>query len=262
MTTNSTITAVRFDVVNVTSNSAFNTSDMSVAVQNSSSVSLYWMHIAVDVPPYTPTHVKISDSSLSIFANQTITNVIVTLAMNGIISIKPSNTIKLITASSSLATYWTGFRVDNLFCPLVAFRVVRNAPLTAAIQISFDVVLVNEGNAWNASANMFIAPYDGVYLFSQSGGIRYNTPAYIDLYLNGLIHRRAGGGLGQHFSAGVDMLSKTTVLNLKTNDYIYVKLNNNNYLYSDPINHQIAFSGFYYSPTSTQQVSLAWQSSE
>ena len=229
---------------------------MSITVSNSSFASLYWMHIAVDVPPYTPTHVRISDASLSIFANQTNTNVTVTLAMNGIIGIQPGSTIKLITASSSLATYWTGFRINNLFSPVVAFRVVRNTPLTALVQITFDVVLVNEGNAWDASVNKFIAPHDGVYLFSYSGGIRYLKAPFIDFYINGTVVYRAAGGLSQYFDSGVDMLSKTTVLSLRKTDYIHLSLSNNDFMYSDSVNHQIAFTGFYYSPASIQQVRL------
>ena len=119
--TNGSQAAVNFDNVTVTSSSRFNTTGMTLIVPASSVPSLYWMHIAVDVPPFTTTKVMFSNASLGIFTNQTNTTVGVTMASNGVIKVQPGTTIKLITTSNSLATYWVAFRIDNLFCPLNCF---------------------------------------------------------------------------------------------------------------------------------------------
>ena len=247
--------AVYFDKVKISGSSRFNSTTMSVDASAASSLSLYWMHIAVDSPAFTATQVRLKNADLNIFTNQTSTNVATTLAMNGVIIVQPGSTIQMIATSNTLATYWSAFRIDNLFCPLVAFRVVRTIPVTLRVQITFDIILVNEGNAWNASTNEFIVPYDGIYLFSFSGGIRFQKAPYIELYVSETLVRRATGGLSQYFNSGVDILSKTCVLSLEAKDRVLVALNINNYLHSDPTNYQIAFTGFFYSLATKQQVS-------
>ena len=212
------------------------------------------MHIAVDALPYTPTTLQLSDKSLSIYVSQTKTNVTVTLATSGVIIVQPNTQLNLVAFTNSSAIYWSAFRIDNLFCPLIAFRVVRTTSMTTMSKVTFDVVLFNEGNVWNASANIVFIPYDGIYMFSFSGGIRYRSGVSLNLNCNGAVIRRAPGTYDA-FDSGVDMVSKTAVLSLTTANVIHISYYQKSFLYSDTTYRPVTFSGFYYNPIHKQQVS-------
>ena len=247
---------VSFHSIDTTSQSNFNPSSMSLTNPSLVVQSLYWMHIAVDAPPFTSSTLQLSDKSMAIFVNQTTTNVTVTLAMSGVITVRPNTQLNLITFSNSSAIYWSAFRIDNLVYPLVAFRVVRTTSLTSMRQITFDMVLLNEGNAWNISESKFLAPYDGIYLFSFSGGIRYRKGAVLYLTRNTTELMMATGAYGDIFQSGVDLVSKTCLLNLNATDLIHLKLVQRPFLYSDSTYRPITFSGFYYNPIRSPQVGL------
>ena len=249
-------TTVSFHSIDTTSQSNFNPSSMSLNNPSLIVQSLYWMHIAVDAPPFTPSTLQLSDKSMSIYVNQTTTNVTVTLAMSGVITVRSNTQLNLITFSNSSAIYWSAFRIDNLVYPLIAFRVVRTTSLTSMGQITFDMVLLNEGNAWNITGDKFMAPYDGIYLFSFSGGIRYQQGAVLYLARNTATLMRAPGAYGDIFQSGVDMVSKTCLLNLNATDLIHLNLIQRSFLYSDSTYRPITFSGFYYNPIRSPQVGL------
>ena len=238
----------------MTPQSSFNPSTVSLINPSLVEQSLYWTHIAVDAPPFTPTILQLSDKSMSIYVNQTTTNVTVTLAISGVITVQPNTQLNFITFSNSSAIYWSAFRIDTLFNPLIAFRVVRTTSITSMSQVTFDKVMLNEGNVWNISANKFIAPYDGIYLFSFSGGIRYQSGAVIYLTRNTTELMQAPGAYGDVFFSGVDVVSKTCVLALKAADPIHLRYIQKSYLYSDATYRPITFSGFYYNPIHGQQV--------
>ena len=256
-TTKGSNATVSFSNVYKTPYSNFQLSNMSLSNPSLSTRSLYWMHIAVDALPFTPTTLQLSDKSISVYVNQTTTNIIVTFAMGGVIAVQPKTQLNLIASSNSSAIYWSAFRIDNLFCPLIAFRVVRTTQMAAMGQVTFDVVLLNEGNAWNVSANKFVTPYNGIYLFSFSGGIRYLNGIVINLNCNGSVIRRVQGAYGDLFSAGVDMMSKTAILSLTAANVIHISYVQKSILYSDATYHQVTFSGFYYNPIHKQPVSYS-----
>ena len=247
--------AVSFNDIFETQQSNFNETTMSLFIPASPALPLYWMHIAVDAPASTATTLFLSDLSMSVNVNQTTTSVAVTLAMSGVVKVQPGAQLNLIASTNTSATFWSAYRIDNLFCPLIAFRVVRSTPLTTQSLITFDTVLVNEGNAWNSVVNDFVAPAGGIYMFSFSGGIRFQMGIVLNLFCNGVMIRRAGGGYGDVFASGYDTLSRTALLSLKASDVVNLTLSQKSYLYSDSTNFQISFSGFYYSPVSRQQVS-------
>ena len=247
-------TTASFNSVYKTPKCNFNQSSMSLNNPSSVTQSLYWIHIAVDAPPFTPTFLQLSDKSMSIYVNQTTTNVTVTLAISGVITAQPNTRLNLITFSNSSAIYWSACRIDTLFNPLIAFRVVSTISMTSTGQVTFDVVLLNEGNAWNISANKFVAPYDGIYLFSFSGGILYQNGAVMYLSCEKTKLMRAPGSYGDWFFSGVDLVSKTGIITLNATDPIHLHFTQTSYLYSDSTYRPITFSGFYYNPIHSQQV--------
>ena len=97
------------------------------------------MHIAIDVPATTPLDAALvgTPNTLHLMKTLTIQNVD-TLCMDGIVSVPPGVTID-ISLSTNFATaannlnlqqpYWSGFRIDSLFSPLVIFSASRNIPL-------------------------------------------------------------------------------------------------------------------------------------
>ena len=176
-----------------------------------------------------------------------------TLSRNAVIKIEPTTQLEMSTLFSIYSAFWSGFRLDTLFCPLIAFNVARTTSLTVTGQIIYDLILVNEGQGWQANSSSFIAPLDGLYVFFYSGGIMAGKNYYVDLLINGVAVRRAAGGLGFIFSSGTDITSKTSMLALKTGDNVSIANSISTPLFSDSNALQIAFSGFCYNPTSKQK---------
>ena len=251
----SSASPVSFNNINATSQSNFNIASMSLSIPSSSNQSLYWMHIAADVPSSVQAIIKLSDISMTVYSTISVYAVTITMAMSGVIKVMPSTSLNLIASTSTSATYWAAFRIDNLFYPLVAFRVVRTSSITAQGQILFNTVLVNEGNAWNASAHKFIVPYDGIYLLSYSGGIQYMYGPALNLYRNGVQIRSAVGGFAKTAPTGYDTMLRSTVISLVANDVMHLTLSQESNLYCEATYRPISFSGFYYNPISTIQVS-------
>ena len=72
---------------------------------------------------------------------------------------------QVLYSSSNMETSLLGFRLDNLFHPLVAFA----AQLTFSVnpdKIPFDRVLVAEGTEWNSASRAFTVLQGGSYFFS------------------------------------------------------------------------------------------------
>jgi hypothetical protein len=85
--------------------------------------------------------------------------------------------------SSQLASVdepmWMGFRLDNIFAPTSSYFLVNRTSSTKSFlpvtdstnqQVVFDNIVTNVMNGWNGGLNVFIAPQDGVYLFSFTAG--------------------------------------------------------------------------------------------
>jgi hypothetical protein len=53
--------------------------------------------------------------------------------------------------------------------------VQRNSSLSAFAKISFDLALVNEGNAMDLVSGIFTAPRNGIYFFSFAGHERLSA---------------------------------------------------------------------------------------
>lgn len=168
---------ITFDaaVYNVGNNDSL-PSNYFVVPQSRVSHSLYWMHTSVEIPPLTPAYIRLSaavKTSLSINTTTTNNNT-QTISRSGLVQLEPGTHVSVISDYNVTTTYWSGFALNTLMNPLVAFYVacseatLRNSALMYDTHIRYDVVIVNEGNAWDTSNNCLRAPHAGVYLFSVS----------------------------------------------------------------------------------------------
>ena len=243
-----------FNQINKTAGGSFNSNQMSLSLsKNVQDYSIYWMTIGVDAPANTKVYIALKNVNFTINANHTIVNVTETLMKNGVLEIPPQTQLTMISSFSVNSAYWSGFRLDTLFCPLVAFRAVRTTSVPLMGQIIYDLILVNEGGGFQVNTSAFLAPLKGIYVFAFSGGLFSGKNNVIDLIINNVVARKAAGGLGSALSSEMDMVVKTAVLALNAGDIITVNNTYNRLLYSDSINQQIAFSGYFHNPINKQQ---------
>ena len=251
---NNSTAPIAFNAITMTKSSSFNQTQMSVSASDSvESYRIYWMIIGADVPAFSQFFVILKNANFSIVTNQTQVNVTQTLSRSGAIKVQPNSPLALFSIFSLSSAYWSGFRLDDVLCPLVAFHVARTTPYAMIGQITYDTIFVNEGQGWQAFSNAFVTPLAGIYVFSFSGGVLAGKQYWIDLVVNSVTVRRATGGLGVFISTGIDMTSKTTLLGLQSGDKVTIVNNKDQPLYSDSINLQIAFNGFCYSPINKQE---------
>ena len=191
---------------------------------------------------------------MRIVKNYTRVNKTDTMTLDGIIRLQANNLVTVISQYKTLGVYLSAFRLDNIINPLVAFSVACSASVTSTSQIVYDRIIENIGDGWNSSVSKFIAPYSGVYFFSWSCGITSTNFSNCRLFRNGNSVRFQQTGMRLYVQTGVDLMSMSFLLNLTTSNAVHVEVTVAPPAYSDPINLQNTFSGFYYSPKSRQQV--------
>jgi hypothetical protein len=145
---------------------------------------------------------------------------------------------------------WIGY-ADVKSAP-VHFYVQRNSSFgTTYTPVSFDLALVNEGNAMNLTSGIFTAPRPGIYFFSFTGLVRLSDSShasfYSSLFLNG---NSMGTSTVEENNDPVDQFSPLTLqstLKLKTGDQLWVQIDytsgSSSSLYDDGW-HNTHFTGF------------------
>ena len=121
----------------------------------------------------------------------------------------------------------------------------------------FDDILVNSGQCWNKTSYNFIAPVDGIYIFSFSAitTIAQNVKNDVVLVIEGKkIVNLSICKTSKIFShSSVYTMCCSTVLMLTRDNYVYIRWefypNNDRY-------EQASFKGFLYAPPNN--VSVAW----
>lgn len=235
-----------------------------VAPQLNISRSLYWMHIGVEITPLTPAYVRLfttTNTSLSIKTTSTENNT-QTISISGLVQLEPGTQMSLISGHNVTAAYWLGFTLNKWLDPLVAFYVacsestLYNSVLMYNTHIRYDVVIFNEGNAWDTGNSRFVAPRDGVYLFSAN--IEFESSGKHDMRLV-LVEKyiEATGyiaGLAKINEAQSNMVSASGPKDLKRNVSVWVKFMSNDIKHSNPKAKASSLSAFYYSPVSNTRV--------
>ena len=160
-------------------------------------------------------------------------------------------------SSSSHETAWFGFRIDSIMSPLVAFVAARNStqlPLESLSEekIVYDIELINEEFAWRKNESKFIAPIDGVYIFS------HNTPAksfqefswHLMVNYEGTHHMC----LCETEHNGIESIGGSVAVTLQSDDVVeFYRRSRDHYPYGDS-NLSMYIQGFLYNPISGRQI--------
>ena len=177
--------SIQFDKVFSTSLSSFNKNISSLKTVKTG---LYWMHMAIDVPPNVncDAYLSLPNRSLSLVKSYSLSNKD-TMSRDAIIRVQSDVYVTMKSNFQFQGAYWAGFRIDTMMSPLVCFYVGRSTSVNTPGQITdFDQVLVNEGLGWNSTRSAFITPRSGIYFFSFSGGISSSQHAVNVLQVNGI----------------------------------------------------------------------------
>lgn len=206
--------------------------------------SLYWMHTGVEIPPLTPAYIRLSvavSTSLSINTTSSDNNT-QTISRSGLIQLEPGTHVSVVSDYNVTTTYWSGFALNTLMDPLVAFYVacsestLYNNVLMYGTHIKYDVVIVNEGNGWEINNNSFVTPHTGVYLFSVS--IEFESSSTHSMRL-ALVRNGIGGtghavGLVNIREAQYNKVSASRPIKLQQNDLVRARFQSTNASFSNP----------------------------
>ena len=134
--------------------------------------SLYWFHFCAGVPANTKTNYRLNGldypavvySSVNGYPGDQLTvDTLQWIKLNATLAV--SNEEPLFS-SVNMETALLGFRLDNMFNPLVALAAQLYNTKQFNGPIIFDCVLVNEGNYYNIHTGVFLKPISGIYFFS------------------------------------------------------------------------------------------------
>jgi hypothetical protein len=234
---------------------------------------LYWMHIGLEVPATTQANVQLSTATnFSFFINKIdIDRSPGTISRSGLVQLEPGTHVSVISRYQAASAYWSGFLLNNLMNPLVAFYVGKSnssSPYNHSISIgnlkhlTYDTIVVNEGNGWNAENSQFRALHAGIYLFSVSvaknGNMSTAWMILVSLVVNNPGEPNyAVYGMGKmdlDSNDNMNTMSTSHLINLAKNDTVRVNCPDTSTLYSDPGTLATSLSGFYYSPMAVDNV--------
>ena len=134
--------------------------------------SLYWFHLCAGVPAKTQTNVRLNGLDYPAVAYSSVNDYPADqLTVDTLQWVRRNTTLTVSTeeplfSSLNMETAWLGFRLDNLFTPLIAFAAQLTSTKEFHTILIFDRVLVNEGNCYNEQNGVFIVPISGNYFFS------------------------------------------------------------------------------------------------
>jgi hypothetical protein len=233
---------------------------------------LYWTHIGVEVPAHTQVYARLStDTNFSFFINKTaVDSSPGTISRSGLVQLEPGTHVSVISQYSVASSYWSGFLLNNLMDPLVAFYVSRSSATTHTDHIftidsqhvAYDTVVVNEGNCWNTENSQFKAPHTGIYLFSVSVAKTGNTSTALTVMLSLVVSHQHEpnhamyevGQMDLDSSDHMNTMSTSRLINLAKDDTVSVRCPDTSPFYSDSGSLATSLSGFYYSPVAINNV--------
>ena len=126
-----------------TSGSQFNKTS---SLLQTSSPALFWFHNSINLSPNTTGLSRLSSSItvVDIFTNSSQLPYYDTVSRDNIIStvVQQQNTFSLQLLGDLVSIFsWSGFRLDNLFRPLIAFSVARSGRLlNVSPYVAYDMV--------------------------------------------------------------------------------------------------------------------------
>ena len=230
----------------------YNTSSNTFSVAEQS---LYWFHLSAGVPANSGVNYRLNGLNYSAFVYSSVTAYPQDQLTTDTLQMVPANTLlsvstvqSLYSSTSFYETAWFGFRLDNLFNPLIAFGVQLTQAYTTSSAVIFNRVLVNIGNGYSINDGSFTAPINGVYFFSLT------TTSILCIYINNVDLRLCGGlNDNAHTSNDLGSARASIMLTLNANDKVQV-IPQSNYLINTNQDGFANFNGFLYSPISANKV--------
>ena len=245
---------IHFNLINISAlNTPYNMSSDTFSV---SQRSLYWFHICAGIPTSSKTNYRLNglvypavvySSATGYPQDQLTADTLQWVWPNATLSISNNQSLR---SSSELETAWLGFRLDNLFNPLVAFGVQLTQTFNSISSVKFDRILVNEGNRYNLSDGSFIVPLSGIYFFSMV------TTKLFYLKVNGVLKLCTCVCDNAHNSGDLVSSRGSAMFALNANDKVQVVAVSGFLPIYTTQDGLVNFQGFLYSPISGNQV--AW----
>ena len=125
---------------------------------------------------------------------------------------------------------------------IVAFSAYTSKHLTlhrnTPVNVVYDAVYYNYGNAYNTHSGFFTAPSGGLYIFTWTSLVYPRKIFDAEILLNG--HRRGLGNCNNELNPGFENCANTTPLILKTGDKVNIRTTVANYLHG----HWSSFKGW------------------
>ena len=212
---------------------------------------LYWLHVGADIGFLQGVNTNFVSSrnstSLVLLTTQNELNGTDRVTRDGIIQLEAGEQMNCFS-NSSLNTFWSGFRLDSLMKPLIAFYVGRTTPWTTFnTAVMYDRIFFNVGNGWNSTSNRFIAPRNGTYYFSLSFGYKPGSSPNFQIFINVTSKLFSAIGVSSTMTTGIGIAAKSYMITMARYDRLEVRTGGGP-LYSDANNFQMALVGFLYSP--------------
>ena len=250
---------VPFDVLLIDSAEGF---DITKTFYTTKSSGFFFMHMSAGVPAYQRLQYTLQNASSTpnILLSHTMYNGELVVSRDDIQYINEGQTLYMSSTYSLYSdgyrqTTWSGFKLDDVVAPLILFSVARTTSYSTVNSfVSFDKILLNVGQAWDACNNRFVVPRSGVYFFSLSSASVPNTIHIMELLINNIIKARTFIHVGEEFN-GIDTSSHSLLLPLNVGDIATVYLLDSGPIYSDN-NYQTSFLGFLYESVHGQNI--AW----
>ena len=156
-----------------------------------------------------------------------------------------------IAASESLRqTSWSAFLLDNVMSPVIAFCAGRTSEIISAGRIDYTNNLINVGNAWDLTADIFTASQSGIYVFSVSCATQAGQIYSLFIYVNGVVTYEMTTTDTVH--NGHDTVSRTFAVSLSAGSTVYTGLVNGSIFSNNA--YQTSIAGFLYEPLNGRKV--------
>ena len=111
--------------------------------------------------------------------------------------------------------------------------------------VQFLVVLTNRGSGWSSLSHQYTVQQSGVYYVTFTAGIAANTPARMELMVNGAAVANVFKASNNH--AGINTRSRAIVRRFVAGDVLHIRLPSGYTLYSSD-QRITSFSGFFLFP--------------
>ena len=225
---------------------------------------LYWFHMAAGIPANTQGSffivglnytIGIIKSNTAYLDEPTSTDGLSWVDSGKTLCI--STNYSLYSSSQYGETTWSWFRLDNIMKQLIAFYVVNTKvtrTLTADVKMSYDKVLVNEGNGWNSALNQFVAPVSGYYFLAYGIGSSRGTSSCLRLSVNTVV-KLTQCVYEAAIRNGSETSRASTMVSLNAGDIVANYVLAGFTFYSNSLSH-IYIQGFLYHPSN--DVRTAW----